>query len=392
MKLWISLLLVCAILLGLCACSKPISPAVTSEPTGSTEQTDPTKPTENRVLLQSLLEPRNLPPLKSRDEMLAILQTEVYGMMPPAPTKTSYSIKKNIVSSFCAGKAEIHEVTVNCTVKDADFSFKFRIVLPKKLENVPFFIYIGFGLDTVSRYMPTEELVDNGYAILYFNYEDIATDDKYFDNGLSAILFPDGTRNDTDPGKLAMWAWAAHRLMDYAETLSGKLDLSRSVVCGHSRTGKAALLAGATDTRIQFTYSNDSGCSGAAISRGKFGEKIDRIMDLFPFWFCKNYKKYIANENNMPFDQHYLLASIAPRKVLVGSASNDLTADYISEQLACLAASPAFEKGFACTVLAKPGDEFFEGDIGYHLRPGDHYFSRTDWQKLIKFVNYHSSK
>ncbi len=94
----------------------------------------------------------------------------------------------------------------------------------------------------------------------------------------------------------------------------------------------------------------------------------------------------------MPFDQHYLLACIAPRKVLVGSAAKDSTADPISEQLACLAASPAFENGFVCDGVAKPGDEFFEGDIGYHMREGTHYFHREDWLKLIKFVEYHTNK
>ena len=33
--------------------------------------------------------------------------------------------------------------------------------------------------------------------------------------------------------------------------------------------------------------------------------------------------------------------------------------------------------------------KFFEGDVGYHLRGGLHYFGREDWQKLIKFVKMH---
>jgi hypothetical protein len=35
------------------------------------------------------------------------------------------------------------------------------------------------------------------------------------------------------------------------------------------------------------------------------------------------------------------------------------------------------------------GETFFDGHIGYHLRGGDHFFSREDWQKLIRFVNHH---
>ena len=370
---------------SLVACTK--QPADTNA-TGSTEATESA---EERKELAPLLELRGeLPALKSREEMLDVLQKEVYGYMPEDPTEISFSIKKNVDDNFCAGHAYLHEVTVTCTVNGNEFSFPFRMALPKGTEKVPFFVYIGFTRST-SKYLPTEELIDNGYAVLYFNYEDVATDDKKFDNGLSLALYPDGNRGDTDPGKIAMWAWAASRVLDYAET-NDRLDMARAGVCGHSRTAKAALLAGATDTRFQFTYSNNSGSTGAAISRRKSGETVARITDLFPYWFCKNYKQYASREAQMPFDQHWLLASIAPRKVLVGSATKDANADPLSEQLGCLAASPAFENGFVCDVVAVAGDEFFEGDIGYHLREGTHYLSRTDWLKLIKFVNYHTTK
>lgn len=384
-KRLIAWLLVVIMVFGLVACAKQPTDA------DATESTEATEPAEERKELAPLLELRGeLPALKSREEMLDVLQKEVYGYMPAAPTDIEFSIKKNVDDNFCAGHAYLHEVTVKCTVNGNAFSFPFRMALPKGSEKVPFFVYIGFTRST-SKYLPTEELIDNGYAVLYFNYEDVATDDSKFDNGLSLALYPDGKRGDTDPGKIAMWAWAASRVLDYAQT-NDRLDMSRAGVCGHSRTAKAALLAGATDTRFQFTYSNNSGSTGAAISRRKSGENIARITDLFPYWFCKNYKQYAGREAEMPFDQHWLLASIAPRKVLVGSATKDTNADPLSEQLGCLAASPAFENGFACDVVAVAGDEFFAGDIGYHLREGTHYFSRQDWQKLIKFVNYHTGK
>lgn len=139
-----------------------------------------------------------------------------------------------------------------------------------------------------------------------------------------------------------MWAWAAQRVLDYAQTLDELLDLDCAIVCGHSRLGKTALLAAATDKRFAFAYSNDSGCSGAAITREKQGENVKDICERFPYWFCENYKLYIDNEQNMPFDQHYLLASIAPRKVLVGSAAEDIWADPISEFLCCVAAGSVF--------------------------------------------------
>ena len=394
MKRIFALVLAMVTLFTLAACGKGPGKVTdpTELPTTVTDPTaEPTDPNSGRTKLQPLLEQRNLPELKSREEMLDILQREVYGYIPAKPTDLTFTVEKNVVSNYCAGKANLNQVTAKCTVNGQPFEFKFRTAIPKSTEKVPFFVHIGFS-SSESRFQPTEELIDNGYAVLFFYYEHITTDDKDFTNGLAGCLYPDGKRGPTDAGKIAMWAWAAHRVLDYAETLSDKLDMSRSVVCGHSRLGKAALLAGATDERFAFTYSNNSGSTGAAIARRKMGETVDRICSVFPFWFCTNYQQYRNREPFMPFDQHYLLACIAPRKVLVGSAFNDTNADPISEQLACLAASPAFQNGFKCEYWAMTGEEYFEGDIGYHLRAGSHYFSREDWQKLIKFVNYHTGK
>ena len=282
-------------------------------------------------------------------------------------------------------------MTAICSLGDKVFSFPFYATIPTDGKKHPFFVNINFSACVPDQYQPTEELIDNGFAVLSFDYRDVTSDNPDFTNGLAGVIYPDGVRkSNTGPGKIAMWAWAAQRVMDYAETLTDSLDLNCAIVCGHSRLGKTALLAAATDERFAFAYSNDSGCSGAAITRNKEGETVAEICNRFPYWFCENYKKYMDNEENMPFDQHFLVASIAPRKVLVGSASDDIWADPFSEQLCCFAASAAFEKGFVCPDRkADLCEEFLAGDIGYHLRKGSHYFSREDWSKLIKFVNLH---
>lgn len=344
-------------------------------------------------MLSEILKERNVPELLSREEMLDIVQAQLFGYLPPRPEKISFETEENIIPKFCAGKAVCHKVTVNTVINGKEFSFPFLATLPTDEEKHPFFVHINFRDLNPDRYMPTEELVDNGFAVLSVWYNDITTDDGDFTNGLAGVLFENGKRNDTDCGKIAMWAWAAQRILDYAETLPNKLDLSRSVVCGHSRLGKTALFAGATDERFAFSYSNDSGCSGAAIARGTApgGERVADICRNFPFWFCENYKKYCNNEYNMPFDQHYLVASIAPRKVLIGSASEDKWADPLSEMLCCVASSPAFNKGFKYEDRPPQiNDKFFDGDIGYHMRKGFHYFSREDWLRLIEFVKIHS--
>ena len=325
--------------------------------------------------------------------MLSLMLENVYGYLPPKPDSIRFEVEENIIPNFCAGKARCNKVTAHCIVNGNCFRFPIYATIPTDGKLHPFFVHITFRDSVPDRHQPTEELIDNGFAVLSFRHKDVTSDDGDFTNGLAGVLYPDGVRKyNTDPGKIAMWAWAAQRVMDYAETLPHVLNLDCAVACGHSRLGKTALLAAATDQRFAFTYSNDSGCSGAAISRQKQGESHMDIYRRFSYWFCENFRNYIDCESDMPFDQHYLVASIAPRKVLIGSASEDRWADPISEQLCCFAASAAFHNGFICPNRpANIGEEFFEGDIGYHLRKGLHFFSREDWNKLIKFINLHRS-
>lgn len=350
------------------------------------------KTTNGNESIAEMLAQRNLPPLRSREEMLAILLREEYGAMPPKPESLSFEVEEKGKSDvfFFAWKAETRQITAHCTVAGKRFSFPFQAVIPKTEGKHPFFIHINFRKNNPDRYMPTEELLDAGFGVLSFCYTDVTSDNGDFTDGLAGVLYENGQRSHEDCGKIAMWAWAAQRVMDYAETRSDVLDPAGSVVCGHSRLGKTALLAAAADERFAFAYSNDSGCSGAAVTRDKEGERVKQITTNFPYWFCEDYRQYVEREPEMPFDQHWLIASIAPRFVFVGSATEDKWADPVSELLSCAAASPAFRKGLAVgDRLPEAGDAWLDGDVGYHLREGAHFFSRADWHQLIRFVRRH---
>jgi len=344
-------------------------------------------------MLKELLKEKNLPPFLSREEMLEILQREEYGYLPPKPERISWTETEQFIPNFCAGRAISKKVEITSCINGKTFAFPAYVTIPKKEGKHPFFICINFRDNVPDRCLPSEELNDYGFALLSFCYQDVTTDNGDFTNGLAGVLYENGKREETSAGKIAMWAWAAQRVMDYAQSLDN-LDQSRAFVCGHSRLGKTALLTAATDERFTLGFSNDSGCSGAAISRGKVGESIDFICEKFPFWFCENYQQYRKRETDMPFDQHYLAASIAPRAVYIASAEEDTWADPNHEMLTCVAISEVYEamgkKGLICEDrLPKAGDEFHEGCVGYHLRSGCHYFSREDWLKVIKFIHKH---
>ena len=216
--------------------------------------------------------PKGLPDIArmTKAEMLELLLREEYGYLPPAPRAVRYEVVKQD-DRFCASKACLFRLLVTCETEGGEFSFPVAYSRPRKIpEPMPCFIHINFRDQIPDSYQPSEELVDGGVAVLSFCYKDVTSDDGDFADGLAGVIYPNGRTAPTDCGKIGLWAWAVMRVMDIAQTLP-ELDHDRICVVGHSRLGKTALLAGALDERFYCAFSNDSGCSGASLSRGKHG-------------------------------------------------------------------------------------------------------------------------
>jgi pimeloyl-ACP methyl ester carboxylesterase len=159
------------------------------------------------------------------------------------------------------------------------------------------------------------------------------------------------------------------------------------IVIGHSRYGKAALWAGATDPRFAMVVSNDSGNGGAALYRRDFGETI-RVMN--DYWFDPRFKTFALRENELPVDSNELIALIAPRPVYVASATEDLWSDPKGEFLAASAAGAVYRlyglKGLQTGRMPAP-DTSIGNSIGYHIRTGVHEITPEDWIFYIDFAN-----
>ena len=330
-----------------------------------------------------------------RREMLALLERYSYGKTLPAPERVWAEPVGE--KSYVAYAGKVIEERVNiCFEAEGEkkpFKFPVDIFVPKAVEKPPVILHIAFR-PVPDRYIPVEEITDMGYALVVMTYTDIVNDNHYgdFSGGIAAYFKKKRARTDTEWGKIGMWAYGASRVMDYIKTRED-IDGDRVAVSGHSRLGKTALWCGAQDERFAAVISNDSGYGGAASSKRGKGERITDFIRLgSDDWYCEFFKAFRDQEDDKPYDQSFLLALVAPRYLLVGSAVEDYHADPEAEFLTTLHASCAWDllgrRGLTCPDrMPIEGDKFFEGDVGYYIRPGMHFLSRADWAAHIEFLN-----
>ena len=351
-----------------------------------------------------------------RPELLKLFEEQMYGIAPEAPAALHFRLLSEDPTAF-DGMATRKEVKVCFDEAETGYLTMLLLVPNGRQAPAPCFLGINFfgnhttstdpgvSLPDTSRYRadftldargsqsqrwPIKTILDRGYALATFCCEDVDPDvDDGFRNGIHGLLGPT-QRTGSDWGTLAAWAWGLSRALDYLQA-DPDVDGSRVAVFGHSRMGKAAVWAGARDPRFAMVISNASGCGGAALSRRHYGETIRRINIRFPHWYCGNFHRYGDNESEMPFDQHELLALIAPRPLYIESASEDRWSDPYGEYLSLIAASPIYRlygyDTFTDPQLPPVETPQIKGRTGHHIRAGKHEILRYDWQQYLAFAD-----
>ena len=350
---------------------------------------------------------RNLPALLTREEMLDIMQREVYGYLPTTPCEVIASEPTRVENRY--NRFTVTSSYVNLTLRFENGEHTFRVDRLFHNDNTPrpLIVLLNFHPMGASHYFAIEELSEREVNFLVINYRDVTSDDADMTNGLAALLLPNGQDTPTAPGKIAIWAYAAMRVLDYGLTLPG-VDKNALCIAGHSRLGKTALFTAAMDTRFRFALVNNSGCGGDALAHGntghtrkkdepkywEYGELYSNMLKNFPYWGCKNFLRHTERDLSDEFDQHFLLAAVAPRYSFHVAAELDLWADPVSQYLCTVAASPAWEsEGLVgmtdADTLPVPDEVRSEGHIGFFYAPSAHFLSRHNWCHFIDFVEKH---
>jgi hypothetical protein len=330
-----------------------------------------------------------------RPELEELFTSQMFGRIPGTLFEKRFNVVKSDENAM-NGIATLRQVDIIVSSAGKSITIHLGLFIPNKAKKpVPAFLLIcnrssdniDFTREKKSEFWPAEEVIARGYAIAAFNNADVDPDNfDEFKNGIHGVL--DRSRNEESWGTLAAWAWGASRCLDYLET-EKNIDGSKVAVVGHSRGGKTALWAGATDQRFAMVVSNEAGCGGSSLARRRFGETIERITKSFPHWFCGNYKKFSNREDEFPVDQHELMALIAPGALYVASADKDLWGDPRGQYLALFHSQPVFrlwDKKISLPEIMPPlNTPVHSGQIAYHIRDGEHNLLLKDWNWFMDF-------
>lgn len=368
---------------------------------------------------------------RRRKEILETMRREMYGVSPERPQNVRFEVFEEDKKAL-GGKATRRQVTVHMTEKGKQAQFDLLIYIPNQSKRpVPAIIGLNFignqaihadpGIRLTTTWVENsgmfpcaadgratdacrgvnasqwavDSILARGYALVTLYREEVASDRKAqaFQTGVHT-LYPELQQRQDNFGTIAAWAWALSRGMDYLET-DKDIDAKRVAVFGFSRLGKAALWAGATDRRFAAVLSNESGAGGGKQFRRGVGEDINRLCTVFPHWFARNLGKYKGKDTELPFDQHFVLALIAPRPVYLATAEDDKNADPPGEFATAQAADAVYRflgtNGFPngpFPALNQP----LTGQIGFHIRPGGHDVKMFDWIQFLNFSDLHLQK
>jgi hypothetical protein len=357
---------------------------------------------------------------RRRPELQALFAYYMYGSMPPKPAGFR-AVVDAVYTDALGGKATLKLVSLRLGEEGAPVQHLMVVIPNESKDPVPAFVGLSFSgnhqvLSDPRIPLPTswvpgnragnaargaetergahtnvwavEDTINRGYAFASFYMGDVEPDRPDAPDGIRAWYAKQG-KTQYDWGAVAAWAWGFHRAMDYLAT-DARIDAKRVAYVGHSRNGKAALLAAATDSRAALVIPLQAGCGGTAPSRTHLGETVSRINTSFPHWFNARFKEFNDQQGKLPFDQDCLIALCAPRPVLLANAVEDTWANPPGQFEMLKLAAPVYRlygRGDLDTPEMPAPYRLSAGRLGYYIRPGKHSMTAGDWKIFLNYAD-----
>jgi hypothetical protein len=363
-----------------------------------------------------------------RPEILKLYRNEVYGHVPAGAPKVTWEVAETDARAR-GGTAVMRRVAGRMGPKPDGPQINLTLYLPAKASGpAPLLLSLTFGFrpgapgqaakKAAQRqaagpgkaeaskpaaakgrgpggFDPVAEVLGRGWGYASLAYGDIQPDraDRWTEGVIGLTLKHGQARPAPDEwGTISAWAWGISRAIDYLET-DPAVDAQRIAITGVSRLGKTVLWAGAQDQRVAAVFSVVSGEMGAALIRRDWGETLDDMAQNFPWQFAGNLQKWVGRWDELPVDQHMLIALCAPRPVYVNGGLTDQWSDPKGEFLALVAAGPVYRllggKDLGVTELPPLDAPVTGGDLAFHYHSGGHMAVPADWNAFLDFAQRH---
>jgi hypothetical protein len=338
---------------------------------------------------------------KRRPEILKFYQAEIYGRVPANAPKVTWEVAETDTKAR-DGAAVLRRVVGRMGDRPDGPKMTLTVYTPARAERpVPVLLSITFGPGAgrgqprPGAFDPVAEVLGRGWAYATVGYGDIQPDraDRWAE-GVIGLTLKDGQKRPAPDewGTISAWAWGVSRCIDFFET-DKAIDPKRVAITGASRLGKTVLWAAAEDERVAAVFSVVPGEMGASLIRRDWGETLDDMAQNFPWQFAGNFQKWVGKWNDLPVDQHMLIALCAPRPVYVNGGLTDQWSDPKGEFLAMVGAGPVYRllgaKDLGVTELPPLDRPVTAGSLAFHYHSGGHTAVPADWKAFLDFADRH---
>jgi hypothetical protein len=355
-----------------------------------------------------------------RPEIVEDIDREVYGRMPSQTPKVNWEV----VSTTRGTNGDVAIITKqlvghvdNSSYPQVTVNIQLTLTTPADAKGpVPVVMQFGGGFGpgrgprgpagaAPPRAMPAptgptwqQQCLAKGWGYAQLNPASIQADNGAgLSEGIIGLMNKGQPRKVDDWGSLRAWGWGASRAIDYFET-DPAVDAKHVAIEGHSRYGKAALVAMAYEPRMWTAYVSSSGEGGAKLHRRNWGEQVENVAAPNEYhWMAANFLKYSGplHVNDLPVDSHELIALCAPRPIFLSAGSLEAGDGWVDAKgtfLAGVGAGPVYKllgkKDLGTTEFPPIETALLSGDIGFRQHAAGHT-DVPNWPTFLNFAEQH---